>query len=595
MLERPSRPFLTKLTALLMSALLVLTWAQPALAAPPATDPGGSEGNWYIVQRGDVLGTIAVRHNTTTRAIALANNLSNPDVIHVGQRLWIPTESAPTPPEADPAPAPEPEAPSEGSWYVVRSGDTLGSIAARHGTTSAVLARANTLTNPNRIHVGQRLWIPSASAPTPPGADPAPEAPEAPPPSEPEPEAPSDGTWYVVRSGDTLGAIASRHGTTSAALARANNLANPNVIRVGQRLWIPGSSGTGPAPAPAPAPGPLPPSASSAFAYGFQIQPWGGADLGHAINATRDAGFTWLKIQVPWFMIEGAGKGQYDWNTLDHIVNTINGGGLRLLVSICKAPHWARPGNTDLSVEGPPANAQDLADFVGALAARYRGRVHAIEVWNEQNLHYEWGNESLDARRYVDMLCRSYQAIKAQDRNIFVIAGAPTPTGVNDGVVAIDDVVYVEQMYQAGCKNCMDGLGAHPSGYNNPPGASFGYTDPAEPDFKGHPSFFFHDTMVRYRQVMVRYGDSRKAIWPTEFGWASSPNPVAGYEYASQVTEQEQAAYLVEALRMMRNWGYVGPAFVWNLNFGITNPGTELAQFAVWGRPAYDALRSIPK
>ena len=52
----------------------------------------------------------------------------------------------------------------------------------------------------------------------------------------------------------------------------------------------------------------------------------------------------------------------------------------------------------------------------------YKGRVKAIEVWNEQNLHYEWGNEPLDPNRYVDMLCKAYQAIKAADPNMVVIA-----------------------------------------------------------------------------------------------------------------------------------------------------------------------------
>ena len=51
------------------------------------------------------------------------------------------------------------------------------------------------------------------------------------------------------------------------------------------------------------------------------------------------------------------------------------------------------PGNTDLAVEGPPADPGTYASFVGEFAARYCGRVQAIEVWNEQNLHYEWGDE----------------------------------------------------------------------------------------------------------------------------------------------------------------------------------------------------------
>lgn len=62
----------------------------------------------------------------------------------------------------------------------------------------------------------------------------------------------TDGTVYVVRAGDTLNRIAARFGVSAAALANANGITNPNRIFVGQRLVIPGTSGSKPAPAPAP-------------------------------------------------------------------------------------------------------------------------------------------------------------------------------------------------------------------------------------------------------------------------------------------------------------------------------------------------------
>ncbi len=337
------------------------------------------------------------------------------------------------------------------------------------------------------------------------------------------------------------------------------------------------------------------PRAPGAFGYGVQAQVYGGADLNYVVNATRNMGFNWVKFQVPWKDFEGS-KGNRDFSGLDYIVNTLNGGGLNVLMSVVKAPNWSRPGNTDLSVEGPPQNPQDYADFVGALASHFKGRVKAIEVWNEQNLWYEWGHEPLDPGRYMELLCRAYAAIKAADPSMAVIAGALTPTGVNDGSTAIDDVVYLQRMYATGrLQRCSDGIGAHPSGYNNPPDAKFGYNDPTAPSFKNHPSFFFRETMERYRAVMVANGDSGKRIWPTEFGWASTSNPVPGYEYARDNTLQEQAEFLVRAYQMAKNWGWVGPMFLWNLNFGITNPGTELAAFGIAGRPAEAALAAMPK
>ena len=64
--------------------------------------------------------------------------------------------------------------------------------------------------------------------------------------------------------------------------------------------------------------------------------------------------------------------------------------------------------------EGPPQDPQTYANFVGAVAGRYCGKsLKAIEVWNEQNLHYEWGNKPLNPGEYVQLLALAYNAIKA--------------------------------------------------------------------------------------------------------------------------------------------------------------------------------------
>jgi len=196
--------------------------------------------------------------------------------------------------------------------------------------------------------------------------------------------------------------------------------------------------------------------------------------------------------------------------------------------------------------------------------------------------------------------------VKAADPGAIVVSGALTPTGVNDGDIAIDDRAYLEQMYQAGLRNYCDAVGAHPSGYNNPPDADWqSYSDPNSPNCKGHPSWFFRGTMESYRNIMVKYGDGGKRIWPTEFGWASTENlgvgPNPGYEYAATNSEAEQAAYLVRAFQMGRSWGWVGPMFVWNLNFApVSGAYDEKAKFGIvradWSpRPAYAALRDMAK
>jgi LysM repeat protein len=113
--------------------------------------------------------------------------------------------------------------------HVVQRGDTLYSIARRYSTSIQAIMSANGLSNRNFIWVGQRLTIPGSGG----GG------------SSSGGGTSSSGGVYIVRRGDTLYAIARRHGTSVQAIMNANGLRNGNLIWVGQRLTIPGSSGGG--------------------------------------------------------------------------------------------------------------------------------------------------------------------------------------------------------------------------------------------------------------------------------------------------------------------------------------------------------------
>jgi LysM repeat protein len=119
----------------------------------------------HTVQPGETLFRISVRYGVSLTAIVQANNISNPNLIFVGQVLVIPTGGT-TPPPATPVPGGN-NPPPAGTSYVVQRGDTLGSIARRFGTTFQAIAAANGIANPNLIYVGQTLVI-SGGGTTPP-------------------------------------------------------------------------------------------------------------------------------------------------------------------------------------------------------------------------------------------------------------------------------------------------------------------------------------------------------------------------------------------------------------------------------------------
>ncbi|MDE0563498.1 LysM peptidoglycan-binding domain-containing protein [Exiguobacterium sp. B2(2022)] len=101
----------------------------------------------YTVKSGDTLYNIATMYNTTVAKIAAANNITNINLISVGQVLIIPGTTV-TPP------------PTTTVKYTVKSGDTLYKIATMYNTTVAKIAAANNITNINLISVGQVLTIP---------------------------------------------------------------------------------------------------------------------------------------------------------------------------------------------------------------------------------------------------------------------------------------------------------------------------------------------------------------------------------------------------------------------------------------------------
>ncbi len=373
------------------------------------------------------------------------------------------------------------------------------------------------------------------------------------------------------------------------------------------------------------APFPTVESTEETFGYGIAIHGTGGPLelMDYWMGQVDSLGLGWIKQQVRWGFFEG-NPGEMDWSGYDAVINAADKQDIKVMLSVVDAPVWTRTYFDDNPEKAPPDNLSDYADFLGRLVDRYNGRIHAIEVWNEQNLDREWDTaEGISAERYTEMLRLSYQAIKSRDPNIIVISGALAPTGANlydpnnpQRRITMDDFEYFDQMIAAGFLNYCDCVGAHHNGYNIPPdvGENDGFYDPTaqfdSPFTNPHHSWWFKTTLWGYHDRIQAAG-SDKPLCVTEFGWASTegfegyPDVYPeGFKFAVDNTQEEQAQWITQAYRLMREWGFVRLAFLWNLNFSQLNDGRGAADSnAPYGiidlngapRPAFEAIGAMDK
>lgn len=313
----------------------------------------------------------------------------------------------------------------------------------------------------------------------------------------------------------------------------------------------------------------------------------------------------WVKVQVSWKLHEPR-PGEYDeelFSELDRLVGGANGQGIKVLLSVSKAPEWSR---ATTEMDGPPVDYGRFEAFMRYLATRYTGRVAAYELWNEPNLQREWNGSPLSAADFVELMRRGVAGVRAADPAALLISGAPAPTGINDGINAIDDRVYFRAALAAGMAGLVDGAGVHPYGWANPPDSRAADATQASSSHNNHPSFFFADTLEDYHMMLVAAGAGDLKLWPTEFGWGTFDGlrtdegqpaaPPPGSKFMADNSEWEQAIYTLRAFEMAHERPWVGPMFLWNLNFTAAlgpefqEVGYSLLRFDGSRRPVYRAL-----
>jgi len=180
-----------------------------------------------------------------------------------------------------------------------------------------------------------------------------------------------------------------------------------------------------------------------------------------------------------------------------------------------RTPDWANGGQGPLVL---PTDVNDYARIARWAAERYAGKVQSFEVYNEPN---NTNHVITTPVEYTRLLCAAYPAFRLSPSQPTVIYGGTSG----------NDWQWIDASYQAGAKGCFDVMATHPyQAQSLPP-------EYLAPDNKK----WWTNNITLVRQVMADHGDLDTPVWFTEFGWST---------YDGGVTEEQQATYLVDMLRM---------------------------------------------
>src|SRR5690625_3024600 len=199
-----------------------------SLAAPATAVPLAKGSVTYTVKAGDTVSHIALRTGTSVQAIVKENKLNSKAFIRVGQKLTIPNATKVSKSSS------KTKSTAKSSTYTVKSGDTVSHIALRTGASVQAIIKANKLNSNALIRVGQKLTIPGTQSSSSASKTSSSKATTS-------SKKSVKSATYTVKSGDTVSHIALRTGTSVQAIIKENKLGSNALIRVGQKLTIPGA------------------------------------------------------------------------------------------------------------------------------------------------------------------------------------------------------------------------------------------------------------------------------------------------------------------------------------------------------------------
>jgi hypothetical protein len=263
----------------------------------------------------------------------------------------------------------------------------------------------------------------------------------------------------------------------------------------------------------------------------------------------REMGALWAVEYFPWAYSEPQ-SGRYDWTHADQVVQHAARQGVRLVARLGFVPEWARPmETTPLYLD--ESEFDEFGRFAAAFVSRYAGQIDHVIIWNEPNLALEWGYEPPDPGKYTRMLQVVYPMIKAANPDVQVLAGALAPTLAPPGSEwGMDDLVFLQRMYDAGAAPYFDSLAIHAYGWH------------FSPDEPAHPQVINFRRSELLRDLMVQNGDGRKPAMITEGGWNDHPR------WTRAVRPGQRIEYTLRAYEIAQEeWPWLDALCLWAFRY----------------------------
>ena len=310
-------------------------------------------------------------------------------------------------------------------------------------------------------------------------------------------------------------------------------------------------------------------------------------------------GFGWVKIYVSWKSIEPT-KGSFS-NYPDNVIQQAQANNLQVVASIFDIPDY------EAGSPAPSAMPSDFGDFMGQLAAHFKGQIGAYEIWNEPNVSGTWGWGNPDASVFTSMIKAAYPKVKQADPSALVISGGLSNTLNGNGTSAISDLTYIQQMVQDGIVGNVDAIGIHP------------YPGPCDPSTTtcGSSGGVMFRRAEQEHDALVQAGGGSIPMWITEAGYFSTPSDLGSNfsgcngsgsgigGFASwELDPNTKANDLVAAFQYAyNNWPWLGGFILMNLDMTTDTFRATCDPVRFWAildqngnpTPSYTALQQMTK